>query len=138
MLTRLSAALRSTFWPVGDATISAPSIRTLLCLPIFLIASGVQHDCHFYLASLKKYTLPSHPAFNSVICPHYTAECMIYVSLIFIAAPEGQLVNKTLLSALVFVVVNLGVTADMNKQWYFQIFGKEKVENRWRMIPFVW
>jgi len=109
----------------------------MCCIPIFIIASGVQHDCHKYLASLQKYTLPTHPAFQRLICPHYTAECLIYLSLALIAAPEGELMNKTILTALIFVTVNLGVTADASKEWYEAKFGKESVAGRWRMIPLI-
>ena len=110
----------------------------MVFFPIFLFASGIQHDCHVYLSSLKKYTLPTHPAFRNVVCPHYTAECVIYVCLAFLAAPRGQIVNKTILTGLVFVVVNLGVSAGISKQWYIEKFGKENVEHRRRMIPYLY
>ncbi|PYH95017.1 3-oxo-5-alpha-steroid 4-dehydrogenase [Aspergillus ellipticus CBS 707.79] len=116
----------------------APSLRTFVCIPIFLVASGLQHDCHHYLFSLKKYTLPSHPVFLRIVCPHYTAECVIYLSLALLAAPQGEVLNKTLLSALVFVGVNLGVTAANTKQWYMRRFGEESVRERWNMIPWVY
>ena len=120
------------------AYIPMPSLRTLCCLPIFLISSGVQHDCHNYLANLRKYTLPKHPAFKSLICPHYTAECVIYLSLALIAAPSGTVINLTLLSTLFFTVVNLGVTADDTRDSYMRRFGKSEVQSKWRMIPWVW
>ena len=72
-----------------------------------------------------------------MICPHYTAECLIYLSLALIAAPKGESINKTILAALVFVTVNLGMTADMSKEWYEGKFGKESVAGRWRMIPLI-
>lgn len=131
-------ALVSTDEPLGNAMISAPSISTFLFLPVFLIASGIQHDAHVYLNSLRKYELPSHPAFQSIVSPHYTAECAIYFSLVFLAAPQGQLVNKTLLAAFVFVAIELGVSADVSKRWYMQKFGAHRVERKRRMIPAVW
>jgi 3-oxo-5-alpha-steroid 4-dehydrogenase 3 len=115
-----------------------PSLRTFLCLPLFLFASGVQHDCHHYLFSLKKYSLPTHPLFRTIVCPHYTAECVIYLSLALLAAPPGELVNKTLLAALGFVAVNLGVTAGTTKNWYMQKFGADAVRDRWNMLPGVY
>ena len=102
------------------------------------MASGLQHDCHHYLFSLDKYTLPTHPIFNRIVSPHYTTECAIYLSLALLAAPSGELVNKTLLSCLCFVAVNLGVTAGTSKEWYMQKFGEESVRNKWRMIPGVY
>ncbi|GAQ11245.1 hypothetical protein ALT_8566 [Aspergillus lentulus] len=114
---------------------TAPTLRTFLCLPLFLVASGVQHDCHHYLSSLKKYTLPTHPMFQRIVCPHYTAECVIYLSLALLAAPNGEMVNKTLLSCFTFVTVNLGVTAAISKRWYEQKFGPDAVKERWNMFP---
>ncbi|KAL2871111.1 putative 3-oxo-5-alpha-steroid 4-dehydrogenase [Aspergillus lucknowensis] len=112
--------------------------RTLLCLPIFILASGIQHDCHHYLYSLEKYTLPTHPMFSRLICPHYTAECLIYLSLALLAAPEGEIANKTVLSALAFVAVNLGITASTTRQWYRQKFGEDAVRGKWNMVPFIY
>jgi 3-oxo-5-alpha-steroid 4-dehydrogenase 3 / polyprenol reductase len=123
---------------MDDASIGPPSLRTFLCLPVFLIASGIQRDCHYYLASLEKYTLPTHPAFQSIVCPHYMAECAIYTSLAIIAAPPGEVVNKTILAGLVFVVINLGVSAQISKDWYEGKFGRESMQNKWRMIPFIY
>lgn len=115
-----------------------PSLRTFICVPMFLVASGVQHDCHHYLFSLEKYTLPTHPVFTRVVSPHYTAECATYLSLALLAAPKGGLVNKTLLSSLCFVAVNLGVTAGTSREWYRTKFGDDAVRGKWNMIPWVY
>lgn len=131
-------ALMSADEPLGDATVSAPSVSTFIFLPVFLVASGIQHDVHSYLSSLRKYELPSHPAFATIISPHYTAECAIYLSLTFLAAPVGQVVNRTLLAAFVFVVIELGVSADISKTWYMQKFGANLVVHKRRMIPGIW
>ena len=133
-----SGTLLATKAPWQDLSLSAPSKRTLLCTPLFILASGIQHDCHAYLASLPKYTLPEHPMFQAIICPHYFAECVIYTSLAILGAPKGAWVNKTLCSALLFVIANLGATASTSKEWYAQKFGEEKVAGRWKMIPFVY
>lgn len=117
---------------------NAPSLRTFLCVPLFLVASGLQHDCHHFLFSLKKYTLPGHPIFRGIVCPHYGAECVIYLSLALLAAPPGQMVNKTMFTCLAFVAVNLALTAQTTKQWYIQKFGRDAVQNRWLMIPYVY
>lgn len=132
-----------------------------------MLASGFQHDCHTYLAYLKlrkskpdassakktpadakgdapevndegEYKLPIHPAFQSLISPHYTAECLIYLSFAMVSAPQGAWVNGTMLCALVFVAVNLGVSAEVTRRWYEQRFGPEAVRGKWRMIPFVY
>lgn len=107
----------------------------MVAIPMFILASGVQHDCHAYLYSLPKYTLPVHSIFQVLVCPHYTAECLIYLSLAMISAPKGAIVNKTVFTALIFVATNLGVTASVSKEWYERKFGKDAVAHRWNMIP---
>lgn len=102
-----------------------------------MVASGLQHDAHRYLASLKKYMLPQHPIFGSVICPHYLMECAIYLSLALAAAPKGQMVNKTIFTTFIFTTVNLGIVAKSAKEWSVEKFGVE-AEGRWRMVPYVW
>ena len=161
-----------------DLIFKAPTMRTILGVLLFLLASGFQHDCHAYLAYLKgakataenpaelspasspnkketavaktvvakpavgdgenEYKLPTHPAFGPLISPHYTAECLIYLSLAIIAAPQGSWLNWTLMCALVFVTVNLGVTADGTKTWYEKRFGPEAVQGKWKLVPGVW
>ena len=134
-----SGAIRSRSLGLADLQITnAPTVRTFLCVPLFLIASGLQHDCHHFLFSLKKYTLPDHPLFRGIVCPHYGAECLIYLSLTYLAAPPGQVVNKTMLSCLAFVAVNLGLTAQNTKTWYMEKFGREAVQDRWLMIPYIY
>lgn len=131
-----------------DFSIQAPSVRTFITLAIFMFASGIQHDCHAYLASLKPtgannkdgksdYKLPTHPAFNLTVTPHYLAECVIYLSIAGMAAPPGQWLNSTVTCALVFVAVNLGVTAHGTHEWYERRFGKMALQGRWRMVPFI-
>lgn len=144
------AALRNHVFTMQDFTFAAPSLRTFLGVLTFILASGLQHDCHAYLASLKdskkktedkasasKYRLPEHPAWNLSLSPHYFAECLIYLSMTIVAAPAHRYLNVTLLCALMFVAVNLGVTADGTKKWYAQKFGLENTQGRARMIPFV-
>lgn len=109
-----------------------------LAVGMFTTGSLKQHELHAHLASLKKYTLPSHGWFEHIICPHYTAECLIYFGLAVATAPMGQMLNKTVLLGLLFVAVNLGTTASGTKQWYAEKFGAEKVAQKWKMIPFIW
>ena len=123
---------------LSKVTFSGPSMRTLFCFPIFLMASGIQYDCHAYLTSLPKYTLPVHPIFQSFVCPHYTMECLIYFSLTVLAAPQGAMINRTLFAVFVFVSVNLSVTASTTKEWYAEKFGVEEVAHRWKMVPSIY
>ena len=118
--------------------ISKPSLKTFISVPIFILASGIQHDCHVHLASLKKYTIPQHHMFRSTICPHYTCECLVYVSIAIVAAPKGQVLNRTVLAGISFVVSNLAVTADSTRTWYIAKFGAQKFEDRWRMVPYMY
>ncbi|KAF2091794.1 3-oxo-5-alpha-steroid 4-dehydrogenase [Saccharata proteae CBS 121410] len=111
---------------------------SIYVLCIFIWASMNQHFAHAYLVGLRKYTLPSKGMFKKVVCAHYLFECIIYLALSLLAAPAGQVFNKTVLCALAFVAINLGVTADGTKAWYETKFGRDSVGERARMIPFVW
>lgn len=137
-----TATLRAHSFSFEDLVFAPPSLRTIVSVLPFILASGIQHDCHAYLASLKSpskdYQLPIHPVFQRLVCPHYFAECIIYLALSIAAAPSGRIINWTVFSGLIFVGVNLGVTAGMTKQWYAQKFGKESVEHRWKMLPLLY
>ena len=79
-----------------------------------------------------------HPIFQVLVCPHYTAECVIYLSLAIISAPAGAVVNKTMIIAFIFVSTNLAMTAMMTKEWYERKFGKEAVARKWKILPSVY
>ena len=117
---------------------SPPSISDILANGVFWGAWADQHIIHQHLRSLKKYTLPTHPTFQWVITPHYTCECMIYLSLAFLSRPSGCYLNYTMTAAFIFVVVNLGISADGTKRWMRMKFGAANVAAKWRMIPWVW
>ena len=111
-------------------------------VPAVITAQMLQHSYHAYLYRLrtetKGYQLPSHPMFPNLLCPHYTCEVVIYALLALIAAPEGSMLNWTLVCAAVFVATNLGVTAVGTKEWYTAKFGADKVGSRKRMVPGIW
>ncbi|KAH8144988.1 uncharacterized protein LAJ45_11008 [Morchella importuna] len=119
--------------------VGPPSLKSLFGIILFLLGSGIQHDTHVYLATLKKYTLPTGPFFDSLLCPHYAAECLIYLALSLLSAPRGvgMPVNGTVLAGLVFVVVNLGCSSLSTREWYIQKFGRHSVEHRYNMIPWL-
>ena len=125
------ASIRSLLLP-------APSLKTFLALPLFFLASGFQHDAHVHLASLVKYSLPRHPLFVRIVCPHYGAECLVYLALAVLAAPKGLALNPPVAAGLVFVATILGVSAAVNREWYRQKFGEEAVRGKWNMLPFVY
>ncbi|KAI6596668.1 hypothetical protein MCOR04_002918 [Pyricularia oryzae] len=116
----------------------SPGLKVFTGSVMFIIVSVTQFKCHSHLASLKKYSLPTRGLFQYTVCAHYTCECLIYISLAIVAAPEGQMFNKTILSAIVFVAVNLGLTAHGTRKWYEAKFGAEKIAARWTMIPLVY
>jgi 3-oxo-5-alpha-steroid 4-dehydrogenase len=139
--------------------IAAYPISIALPLLLFLLSSAAQNLAHAHLFSLPKYTLPQHWLFLRVVCPHYTCECLIYVSLALLArplvhmepsAPEPSfsffsssspipvIFNGTLLCNVVFVVVNLGRVAAEAKEWSTRKFGRENMTRKWRMIPYLW
>ncbi|KAJ5994619.1 hypothetical protein N7451_010343 [Penicillium sp. IBT 35674x] len=118
-------------WIEGSSSI----LSNKLTVDDVKMTNAPTHDCHHFLFSLKKYNLPDHPIFRAAVCPHYGAECIIYLSLALLAAPPGQVVNKTVLACFAFVAVNLGLTARTTKEWYMQKFGRAAVQDRWLMIP---
>ena len=111
MLTTAAALLQRGGFRWIDLHFTAPSLHSFVSVLLYLVAAGVQHDCHAYLSSLKTYAVPDHPAFHRLVCPHYFAECLIYLALAIGAAPAGQIINRTLLCALLFVIANLGSSA---------------------------
>jgi 3-oxo-5-alpha-steroid 4-dehydrogenase 3 len=110
----------------------------VMALWVFTGASLNQSILHRHLRSLKKYTMPTHPTFDRIAAPHYTCECLIYLALAVLSRPNGSYMNHTMATALVFVVVNLGISADGTRKWMEAKFGDGNVPARWRMIPYVW
>jgi len=133
----LPALVHSGLKP-GSIVFSMPSLKIFVAVPLAIFATFVQHDAHRYLSSLKKYTLPDRGLFKLVVCPHYTAECVFYLALAIMAAPNGMAFNRTVVAALVFSVINLCITAESTMVWYQQKFGKENVGQRWRMVRWVY
>lgn len=117
--------------------VAIPSLNIIFGVLAFAVSWTMQHRCHSYLSGLKKYSLPEDGMFKYLVCPHYTCECALYFSLALVAAPKGQLYNRTLICALLFVTANLGVTAHGTKKWYAEKFGRETVKGKWKMIPLV-
>ncbi|KAK6429898.1 hypothetical protein LTR95_013951 [Oleoguttula sp. CCFEE 5521] len=126
------------------------TIQRLSALVVFVAASIAQYICHAHLYSLRakaissadpqkpRYSLPQHTLFRFTHTPHYFTECLIYLALSVLTAPVGYVVNKTILCAMIFVVVNLGVTAHGTAVWYEQKFGKQATRGRARMIPLMY
>ncbi|KAF2757834.1 hypothetical protein EJ05DRAFT_464717 [Pseudovirgaria hyperparasitica] len=122
-----------------------PSGRNVVFIPLFLLASGLQYVTHKYLYSLPRYpgssvvyTRPTHPTFSMSVTPHYFFEVLIYTSLTILSAPRGNVVNWTVACGLVFVTVNLGVTAIGTRQFWICTWGQESVRGKANMIPLIW
>ncbi|KAK5102558.1 hypothetical protein LTR70_000416 [Exophiala xenobiotica] len=116
--------------------------RVTACILIFFYSSYKQYQVHAYLAGLKEYRVPDHPIFEdtNLVCPHYGYEVNIYVALTMLTARDTRILNTTMLCATSFVVINLGVTADMTKKWQMQKFPKQRPEiaKRRRMLGSIW
>ena len=81
------------------------------------------------------YSFPVGLGFDSVACPHYTAEIVIYISFCMLSPS-----SLPLLSMLLWVVINLSVVADSQYLWYHANFPKEmSLKKEWkRLVPGVW
>ena len=76
--------------------------------------------------------------FRFLVCPHYTCECLLYLSMAVAGAPDGAAYNRTLICGLVFIVTNLGVTAGATRKWYMDKFGADADSKKWNMIPLLY
>ena len=123
--------------PSLDIVVNNFSTGVMAAVATWAAASYGQFQCHEYLASLPKYTLPERGMFRFIVCPHYTCECLIYMSIAYVAAPPGALFNRTVLCGLAFIAANLGSTASGTKEWSINKFGRENVTGKWKMIPFL-
>ncbi|KAF9569520.1 Steroid 5 alpha-reductase 3 [Mortierella alpina] len=130
----------------GHDEASSPSrnIRCMLGLILFIWGSWHQYKCHVILANLRprpvpksdaraaekrevakqEYKVPFGDWFEYMVTPHYTAEMVIYLGFYMMASP-ALFVPSTLLVALIWVVVNLGIVARETDQWYRTQFGDD-------------
>ena len=114
------------------------SLSPLLTLPLFLAASLWQHSSHRTLASLRSptpphpptYAVPTRGSFRLLVCPHYTAEVLIYLAF--------WCVRWSALQALVllWVLVNLCITAGKTREWYAQRW--PHLASRWCVMPWLY
>ena len=123
------------------------TIQPVVIGSICLYAQWQQYCHHKELAILrssctekdKQYFVPSTKGFQYLYCPHYLAEIVIYVCIMFLLHPHKQFdegnrrYNHILLCLWVFC--NLSVSAHKSKQWY-----TSRVRtNEWKaaIIPFL-
>ncbi|KAF9274657.1 Steroid 5 alpha-reductase 3 [Mortierella alpina] len=120
------------------------NVRCAFGLILFIWGSWHQYKCHVILANLRprpsqatgaradekreaakqEYKVPFGDWFEYMVAPHYTAEMVIYLGFYLMASPK-LFVPSTLLLALIWVVVNLGIVARETDQWYRTRFGDD-------------
>jgi hypothetical protein len=113
---------------------------TIFAILIFVTSSLWQYHCHEILASLRPsktskpiYASPPKESisFQLFLTPHYTAEIFIYLAMTLAAR------NWTMLTALLWVITNLSVSAGETRVWANGKFrGNEW--GRWNVIPFIY
>ncbi|KAK3375155.1 hypothetical protein B0H63DRAFT_526431 [Podospora didyma] len=79
----------------GSIDHMAPGLKILVATPVFLFAWINQYRSHKHLAGLKKYSFPNEGLFRHLICPHYTCECFVYLSLAVATAPTGECIGNS-------------------------------------------
>lgn len=101
--------LRNSMWkPLSSKT------GIYLILIMFILTSMDQYRNHSHLASLRKYSLPTHGLFQFVTCAHYFDEVVIYTLFALMYPSIGYFL------LLLWVFVNLSISAIENRKWYVQ------------------
>lgn len=122
--------------------------HVLLGFGIFIYASRHQHVCHRILAQIRMkslsspsssqttlYQIPRGDWFETVVCPHYLADILIYVALCVL----NKFQNLTFVAGLIWTTLNLSITAGETERWYKKSFGSKYSNTfkrgRWIIIP---
>ncbi|KAK9314558.1 hypothetical protein V1522DRAFT_199892 [Lipomyces starkeyi] len=123
-----SHALESTL--AGDEEgDSVPKIAIIM----YLVAAFTQYTAHDQLSRLKKYSPPPPTMlFKHLVCPHYTAEVVIYLAVAWICG-----FTRANVAVLVWTAVSLGTSAEQSRKFYVEKFGAKTVEGKWNLVPFV-
>lgn len=111
-----------------------------VCSTAFLYASYSQHCYHAHLQALPKYTLPTLGLFQTVASPHYWCEVVMYLAAAGLYLPQAPSTTCpdtriTLALVCVWVVVNLGISAEVTHFYYLERF---KTALKYKMVPFVY
>lgn len=106
-----------------------------------IASQTLQSYSHYKLSVLRRngvYKLPKEWPFNYILCPHYLAECLFYISLscntnmllctIFVIL-EMVVLGKNVL----YINVNVG---NSNKHWYQANF-PGKLATRYSLLPYI-
>ncbi|KAK9469615.1 hypothetical protein V1512DRAFT_256663 [Lipomyces arxii] len=109
------------------------SSTPVAAISIFIVASVIQHKAHRQLSSLKKYSPPPQTIiFRYVICPHYTADIVVYIAC---AMTCGW--TPINVAVIVWTTVNLGASSEQIRAFYVKKFGLRCVSGKFHMLPFV-
>lgn len=105
---------------------------------LFVFASYHQFVCNWVLAALKKrhklqHVVPRGDWFDSVRCPLYSAEILLYVAFALVAGGT----NASLYAIALWVIVNQSVSAKLNSDWYDRKFRDAELP-KWKLIPSIW
>lgn len=115
----------------NDGSIQVYSFSFTAYFMILMILMYDQHSIHTYLYGLRQNKKPAFPiAFKYTLFPHYTCEIAIYVILSLLSSCGPSIV--------VWVCVNLVVSANEQYKWYSKEFGKDVIGSRKRMLAFIW
>ena len=108
----------------------------LLAIGIFFWAFKHQYVAHKIFAESRTetggYGIPEGDWFDYVSSPHYTAECLIYFSLLLVLG----LSHQTWIFVLVFVLVNQTILALISHQWFLQNCQKRHRHKK-ALIPYI-
>jgi len=139
-----------------DSTLTNPSrdpayeifctVVQLVGIFLFIYGSVHQNRCHRILSGLRegktgtppnvdRYSIPCGGWFDSLSCPHYTAEIILYVGLSMVSSPICLDTKQWIMWLVVLAVLsNLAVGAEMNHRWYLNRFMKYPT-GRFALIP---
>ncbi|KAL3237671.1 putative polyprenol reductase [Nakaseomyces bracarensis] len=104
-----------------------PGNNHLFMMLIMILASWDQFKSHKILAKLVKYSLPEGRLFNTVCCPHYFDEIVIYASYITY--------GYEFFWPLLWVIASLSISAIETRRYYRQKFNDQSVP-KYAIIPY--
>lgn len=128
----------------NEDTAMAPFAVIYECtvLLLFIYGNILQYDSHRILyqskaemiRTLGDYTLPNQGLFKYVVCPHYFAEILIYLSFLIFYRH-----SPAVYMCFIWVVTNLSVFADENYRFYTARYPEDMKKLRVkRIIPFLY